>query len=156
MLYKRGLMTVRTWFTISAIALVALAVAVGIRFFAVPVAAPETTVRSGDIRLDGRTTKSCWPQRSGDLRCTSGDDQPDVTPIERKGTLRLFVRFVGQPEKGDGTITITDSDGDRVLRKSWDDAVKYDLDPGTYTLRTHAEYPPKAYVDSVFRLRVER
>ena len=144
-------MTVRTWITLSLLLLVAMTVAVFVRFLS-PVDAPPILARVGDARLEGVLDEACWPQRGGELRCTEGDDAPRAgTTLPGEGKLRLIVAYPAQPEEGRIEIT---RDDERVLRKDWDDEITYELDPGTYTMTADARYPEDAFARYRFAFRV--
>jgi hypothetical protein len=146
--------TVKAWFTISALVLVALAAAVVIRFLA-PVDPPPIFVRSGAVRLVGVLDEGCWPQRGSDLRCKEGpDERPQTGTLPAEGKLRVVVAYPAQPDDGSGTITITDSSGDEVLDEKWDESIDYELESGSYTMTADARYPAEAFVRYVFRFRV--
>ena len=146
-------MTVRTWFTISALVLVALAGAVVYQFLR-PLNPPEILVSVGDVRLDGRIVEACWPQRSGDLDCGSEDRTDQRRVVPGKGKFRLVVAYPAQPE--DGEITL--SRGRRTLkfRDRWDREIAYNLPPGDYSLDVRARYPEDAFLHYVFPLTVTR
>lgn len=146
-------MTVRAWFTISALVLVALAAAFVFRLFA-PNNPPGILVRSGDVRLQGRLDEACWPGRNGELNCERPEStalpSPEVVPA--KGTLRIVVAYPAQPDVGE--IRIDGPDPTRV--GDWRNHLRYDLEPGTYMLTAEARYPERAFVRYVFRFRVTR
>src|SRR5688572_13457634 len=146
-------MTVRTWFTISALVLVALAGAVVYQFLR-PLRPPEILVSVGDVRLDGRVERACWPQRNGELDCGSEDRSDDRRIIPNEGTFRFVVAFPAQPE--DGKITI--ARGRRTLEShdGWDRELDYDLEPGNYVLDVQAQYPEDAHLHYVFPFKVTR
>jgi hypothetical protein len=143
------LVTVRTWVTLSVLVLVALTVAVFARFLA-PVDAPPVLLRVGQTRIEGARDEANWPQRGGDLRYEEQDRESpaDVPTIPREGEFRIVVAFPAQPE--DGTIEIERNnergDEERVLREDWTDDLRYELEPGSYTLLAYAEYPDDAFV----------
>lgn len=146
-------MTVRAWFTISALVLAALATAFVFRLFA-PINAPGILVRSGDVRLHGKLDESCWPGRNRELRCEREDagSVPATEVVAAKGAFRIVVAYPAQPD--DGEIRI---DGpDPVHIDDWRNPLRYDLEPGTYTLSARANYPERAFVRYVFRFRVTR
>jgi hypothetical protein len=145
--------TVRAWFTISALVLAALAAAFVFRLFA-PINAPGMLVRSGDVRLQGRLEESCWPARDGELQCEEGRSasSPASETVPAKGTFRIVVAYPAQPE--DGEIRIDGPDPTRI--RDWRNPLRYDLEPGTYTLTAQAQYPERAFVRYVFRFRVTR
>jgi hypothetical protein len=146
-------MTVRAWFTISALVLLALSAAVIVRLLA-PVAAPEILARVGDTRLDGTRIASCWPQRGNDLRCEEGgDDDRELRTIPSSGRMRLIVTYPAQPEKGWVRI---DGENDDVAKRDWDDEFRYNLEPGEYQMVAHADYPQNARVRYRFAFRVTR
>jgi hypothetical protein len=144
-------MTVRTWITLSLFLLVAMTVAVFVRFLA-PVGAPPVLARVGEVRVEGALDEACWPQRGGELRCTEGDDGPraDAT-LPDEGKLRLIVAYPAQPEGGRIDIR---RDGESVLRTDWEDEIAYELEPGTYTMIADATYPQDAFVRYRFAFRI--
>ena len=138
-------MTVRAWFTISAIVLVTLTAAVIYRLFA-PVPTPEIVARADSVRLGGSRERACWPQRGGDLKC-EGPDRAGVTlqKLPRSGRLRFVVTYPVQPE--DGTIRVVSrSTGKTVLRSDWRRSLRYDLEPDTYFAVAEARYPRGAFL----------
>ncbi len=145
-------MTVRTWFTISALVVAALTGAFVYRLLQ-PLAFPEVILRSGDVRIEGDLAASCWPKRGPELRCTRKDAEPaSRSTIPSAGTFRFIVTFPAQPE--DGEIRI---DGPTRLKlDDWRQSLAYELAPGSYTLRARGEYPNDAYVSYLFRFRVTR
>lgn len=148
-------MTVRAWFTISAIVLVALTAAVVYRLLA-PVPAPEILVRAGDVKLEGHRQTACWPQRNGEVSCERGGNgaltKKNAIPAE--GTIRSVVGFPVQPENG--RLRITTRTGRAVVDEDWSRTYRYDLAPGTYALEVTAEYPNNAHVTYLFLLSVTR
>ena len=146
-------MTVRAWFTISAVLLVVLSLAVLYQFTR-PIAPPEILVTSGAVRLDGRTAEACWPQRDGKLDCSTADATDERMTVKAKGTFRLVVAYPAQPE--DGQIEIARGRRTLVSEDDWTRAVRYDLEPGDYTLSVQARYPADAFVHQVFPFRVTR
>lgn len=145
-------MTVRAWFTISALVLVALAIAFAFRVFG-PVSTPGILARSGDVRLEGTLVESCWPGRSGKIACTRGDGARGSAPtVASQGHFRVLVEYYQQPTRG--TIRI---DGpERIQVDDWRSPLSYDLEPGTYSLTTEARYPQNAFIRYVFRFKVTR
>ncbi len=149
-------MTVRAWFTISALVLVALAAAFGFRLFASN-PAPEIVVRAGDVRIEGKRVRACWPQRSGRVECSGAESSDDVRypAIASSGSLRILVAYPVQPT--DGSIRITDRDsGSTILQEEWTRSLHYDLDPARYVLRVSAPYPEGARVIYNFFFSVRR
>lgn len=146
-------MTVRAWFTISALVLVALAAAFAFRLFA-SIPPPEVIVRVGDERVQGALLAYCWPQRSG-VECDEREPQQrGAETIPASGRLR-FVVYPVPPEKG--RVTIRDADtGEAVLTRSWTERFSYDLEPGRYTIDARGEYPPDAYVRYIFTVITTR
>ena len=145
-------MSVRAWFTISALVLIVLAAAFVFRFFA-PVPAPEIVARVGGIRLTGQRVADCWPQRSGDLRCAKFKTKfAKAVRLRGKGTMHVVVAYPVQPPGG--TLTLTKRDGTVVLTMKWTEALPYDLAAGDYALRADAAYPKGAYVNYYFALTV--
>lgn len=142
-------MTVRAWFTISAVVLVLLGGAVAYRLLA-PVAAPEILARSGDVRLDGARVMSCWPARGGALRCRGSQDVPAAADVPPSGTLRFLVAYPVQPD----TWQITVARGRRTVMVEDEPRFRYDLDAGTYAVDVQARYPADAFVHYRFRFRV--
>jgi len=148
-------MTVRAWFTISAVAMAVLTAAFVYRFFFAPVSPPEVLVTAAEGRIEGTYAGSCWPQRGDELECEEAAD-PDAespTAIAPTGTLRVVVVFPQQPDRG--RLVITDaSTGGEVLSEAWTDRLTYDLAPGTYRLEADARYPSGAFVRYVFAVSV--
>ena len=145
-------MSVRAWFVISALVLVALAVAFVLRFFA-PVPAPEIVARAGAIRLAGHKTAECWPQRDGNLRCRNyKPDSDQRTRLRGSGTIHVAVAFPARPEGG--SLTLTAQDGTTVVTTTWKETLDYRAPPGSYHLRALATYPEGAKVDYVFPITV--
>ena len=143
-------MTVRAWFTISTLVLIALVAAIFVRLLA-PVGAPAVLARSGETRLSGARVKGCWPQRSGKLRCQGPDGSAKQVTIAGSGSFRIVVAYPAQPK--DGTISIKRG-GRQVLTKRWNDSVKYKLRPGSYLMYADARYPSGAYVKYRFAFRI--
>lgn len=147
-------MTVRTWITISVLALVGLTTATAYQFLR-PVQPPQVVVHAGNERINGAFAAACWPQRTGVLRCTREKNAtPRETTIPSKGTLRVVLASPAQPT--DGSIVIRDQHGETVLRTGWKRTVRYDLEPGTYTLTAQAGASDNAFVRYVFTLKVTR
>jgi hypothetical protein len=145
-------MSVRAWFTISAAALVVLAVAFVFRFFS-PVPAPEIVARVGSIRLTGQRVSDCWPQRNGKLHCTKhGTRWTNPTRLHGKGTIHIVVAYPVQPPGG--ALTLAKRDGTVVETKKWTDTLPYDLVPGEYFLRAAADYTRGSRVEFYFPLIV--
>lgn len=145
-------MTVRAWFTISALVVAALAIAFGFWLFA-PARVPSILARSGDVRLEGALVEACWPERGGELTCKeSADTDVRAAIVPAKGRFRIVVAFPTQPE--DGEIRI--SGPERVRVNDWRNPLPYDLEPGTYGLTTEARYRDGAYVRYAFRFTVTR
>jgi hypothetical protein len=146
-------MTVRAWFTISGLVLVALLAAVAFRFFMPAAVAPPAIIgHVGAVRLDGDRLYSCWPQRSERLKCRRERAAPRAETVPAAGTLRFVVAYPAQPVSWQVTVV---SDEDTVLFKNAG-TVKYKLDPGTYLVDTQARYDRGAVVHYWFRLRVTR
>lgn len=149
-------MTVRAWFTISALVLAALAAAFTLQLLrAVP--PPEVLVHVGEERLVSYDRDACWPQRNGKLRCTSEESvDPVRNTVDDNGSLRIVLASPAQPR--DGEIRITDSRDEEVVDSEWKRTLRYDLDPGEYTLTARAGQSGrgKAYVRYAFLLRVTR
>jgi hypothetical protein len=144
-------MTVRTWFTISALVLVALTVAIVFRLRQ-PAPQPEILARVGQARLEGRLVESCWPKSGGDIVCEDANEgRPPVRTVPSRGEIE-FTAYPVEPK--DGTVVIEDADGDVVLTEEWDDEIAYSLDEGTYDLTVDAIYGGDANVSYAFRLRV--
>ncbi len=144
-------MTVRAWFTISAIAVVALFAAAALKLTA-PTPPPSIVARVGSIRLDGFLTASCWPQSGGKSKCADGPDRATKTvTIPRRGTIRVVVAYPTQPKNG--SIDLFGSNRP-VFKKKWMRNVSYDLEPGRYYLQALALYSNSAKVQYRFRLRV--
>ncbi len=147
-------MTVRTWFTISALVLAALAAAFVFRLFAT-IPAPEIVVRVGDDRIEGSVAAYCWPQRTG-LKCD--DQDPHATRTHRipaSGSMRFIVTYPVQPDEG--RVTIRDAEtGESVLTRDWTGRLRYELPAGRYTIDARADYPDEAYVRYVFAVTTTR
>lgn len=146
-------MTVRTWFTISALVLVALAAAFAFRLFT-SIPPPEIIVRVGEARVQGSLRAYCWPQRSG-VKCDQQEPESRrAATIPSSGRMR-FVVYPVPPEKG--RVTIRDAEtGETVLTKLWTERFSYELEPGRYTIDARGEYPPEAYVRYLFSVITTR
>jgi hypothetical protein len=145
--------TVRTWITISVAVLVALSAAVVVQFLR-PVPPPAIVVRAGDTRLSGVLDRACWPQRSGELRCTDDDQRlAREQTIPDNGSLRIVFAYPADPKEGFVRID-TVSKGKTVLKTGWKRTVRYDLDPGRYVLTAQAGKTGESFVRYVFALRV--
>jgi hypothetical protein len=144
-------MTVRTWFTLSALAIVALFAASAYFFLFRTIPVPEIVAGVGDIRIEGAMRETCWPQR-GELECETGDEEVAEVEIPPSGEMRFVVLFPTQPD--DGTIRITDERGLSVLETEWTREVSYTLESGTYNLEVAASYPEEASLLYAFRLIV--
>ena len=145
-------MSVRAWFTISAVVLVVLSAAFVFRFFA-PVPAPAIVARVGSIRLAGERSSDCWPQRGGDLRCRKRT--PRWRPSSRlreKGTIHVLVAYPVQPRAG--SLQIVRRNGEAVASSGWTESLAYNLAPGEYALQAVAEYPKGARVGFYFPITV--
>jgi hypothetical protein len=144
-------MTVRAWFTISTVVLVALVAAVVLKLTA-PTPPPAIVARVGDTRLPGALYVSCWPQRSGNAKCQepTGSPKGDVT-IPRRGTLRVVVAYPVQPKRGNVRIY---TGGRTTLRSEWKRSITYELEPGRYQMLALALYPNASQVQYIFRFRV--
>lgn len=152
-------MTVRAWFTISAVALVALGIAFALRVFS-PLGAPELLVTvegtADSVRLPGVHEESCWVQRDDELRCVDPDPQlpGDPPSVPRTGRMRIVAAFPVQPDEG--TVRVVERSSGRVAFESeLDDRIDYELAPGRYVLRVEARYPDDAFVRYAYPLRVE-
>lgn len=147
-------MTVRAWFTISALVLVALFASVAYRFLR-PLDPPTLLASVPAARLEGDFRAACWPQRGGQLKCTS-NDQPASTlgpRIEPDGVMRLVAAFPTPPTGG--KIAIVDSAGKKVLsRTGWTDKLDYELASGRYKLQAEARYTKDAFVRYSFAFSV--
>src|SRR4051812_27322493 len=131
-------MTVRSWFTISTVVVVALFVAVALKLVA-PASPPAIVARDTDTHLPGSLQSACWPQNSGHNRCTHGGKPPkDSAILPRNDKIRVVVAYPIQPK--DGTIRIVRS-GRTVLRTKWSRYVSYELESGRYSLIADAKYP---------------
>lgn len=152
-------MTVRVWLTISAVALVALGIAFGLRVFS-PLEAPElvVTVEGTDesVRLPGTHEASCWVQRDGELRCVEPDrDLPDGSPaVPTSGRMRIVAAFPVQPDEGMVRI-VEGRGGATAFEAELDDRIEYELEAGRYVLHVEARYPDGAFVRYAFPLRAE-
>lgn len=148
-------MTVRAWFTITAIALALLSAAFVYRFFFQPVSPPQILVTTPDARLPGAYAGSCWPQRGDELRCEepADPDPGESATITGSGTMRVIAAFPVQPDRG--RLVIVDArSGREVLSERWTDRLAYDVPSGTYRLEAEARYPADAFVRYVFAFRV--
>jgi hypothetical protein len=146
--------TVRTWLTISALALLALGIAVAVRFTSQP-DPPPILARAGEVRLEGTMEAACWPDRGNEVRCREGSDEarPPARAIPPAGSIRLIVAFPVQPERGQIRIL---RDGDVVNEGGWTERVAYDLEPGRYELVAEARYEQSTYVRWRFPFAVAR
>lgn len=142
-------MTVRAWFTISAVVILLLAGAVTYRLLA-PVATPAILARSGDARLEGEHVHSCWPQRGGRLRCRRSTPTPNEVVIPASGTLGFVVAYPVQPDEWQ--ITIANEDRTVIFEES--DEVGYELQRGSYRIDAQARYSDDAFVQYLFSVRV--
>lgn len=146
-------MSVRAWFTISALALFFLAVAFAFQIYG-PVRPPAIVARAGTVRLEGTLVKACWPQRNGHAKCVA-TKRPRVIDrtVPGAGTLRIVVAYPFKPKSG--TIRITSRDGTTVVFSgALMQDVPYRLQPGAYTLEADAQYGEGTYVVYDFGLRV--
>ena len=149
-------MTVRAWFTISAVALAALAAAFAVQILR-PVPPPEILMRVGEQRLDGALQSACWPQRNGKLRCTEGTESSRPATIPDEGSFRLVLASPAQPR--DGWLRITDADGKTVLNEDeWERTTPYELERGRYTITAQAGRSGRGqgYVRYLFAVNVTR
>jgi hypothetical protein len=146
-------MTVRAWFTISGLVLVALVAAVVFKLFA-PVSPPKILGRVDGTRLEGQLENACWPQRSEKLTCTSRSAHPQAATIPRSGRFHVVVAFPAEPQRG--SILIGDELGRILESHPWGKDFAYKLDPGRYTMRAKASYPRGLYVTYAFAFRVTR
>jgi hypothetical protein len=146
-------MSVRAWFTISALALFFLAVAFAFQLYG-PVRPPAIVARAGTVRLEGTLAKACWPQRNGHAKCVSTKRARIIDrTVPAAGTLHVVVAYPFKPKTG--TVRITSRDGKTVVASSgWKEDVPYRLPPGTYTLETDAQYGGGTYVVYDFGLMV--
>jgi hypothetical protein len=120
-----------------------------------PVPPPAIVVRADDVRLSGVLERSCWPQRNGELRCTESErEDAPVQTIDDNGSFRIVLVYPAEPK--DGLVRVTDDEGDEVLESEWKRTLRYDLDPGTYTLIAQAGKTDESFVRYVFALRVTR
>lgn len=146
-------MTVRTWITISVVAMLALGIAAGVRFLSQP-GPPAILARAGAERLEGRLEAWCWPKRGGEVRCGREDDEaPRAERIPRTGSIRVIVAFPAQPAEG---ALVIERSGQVVERSGWTDELEYRLTPGRYRLVANARYGDGAYVRYSFPFRVAR
>jgi len=145
-------MTVRTWFTISIVVVIALFAAVALKLSA-PVNAPSIVARVGETRLAGHLVASCWPGGNGKIACKQGkgDGNGAVATIPPKGTLRVIVAYPLQPK--DGYLQFSRKTGP-LYRTPWRENTHYDLPPGRYTLNAVAQYPKGPHVEYSFDFRV--
>lgn len=171
-------MTVRAWFTISAVALVLLAAAF-VYWLRAPIPSPAILARVGSIRLDGQRIAACWPQRSGALRCEDPEPtRPKVTELRPRGTLSFTFAAPVRPDEGqvviarqpapngsvDAGACLTDTPSHEafgrmctvLFEREWKRTVRYDLDPGTYVMDVQAGASDGAHVRYSFRFKVTR
>jgi hypothetical protein len=141
--------TVRTWFTISAIVVIALFGAVALKLTA-PVDAPSIVARVGEIRLQGQRIAACWPDGKK-TKCTGRGAAPAPVTIPHHGTLRIVVAYPLQPKQG--TIEVRDG-SHAVFTHPWRENTTYDLPPGSYELLATARYKTNAHVEYRFALHV--
>lgn len=142
-------MTVRAWFTISAVVLVVLTGAVTYRLLA-PVSTPAILARAGDVRLEGEHVYSCWPQRGGRPKCERSKATPRAVVVPRSGKLRVVVAYPVQPDSWQ--LTIANSERTVIFTESHD--LDYELGPGSYRMDVQARYPDDAFVQYHFRFKV--
>jgi hypothetical protein len=145
-------MTVRAWFTISAVALGVLTVAFLI-WLTGPSRAPRLVASAGNVRLQGSPAGSCWPARSGKLSCSREPRRRGpATRIAPSGTIRVFADFPVQPE--DGSVRILRGDGSVASESKWTDRLPYSLEPGSYDLIAEGRWRRGAFVRYDFALAV--
>jgi hypothetical protein len=144
-------MTVRTWFTISALCVIALFGAVALKLTA-PVNAPTMLARVGEIRLQGMRVASCWPNGEK-TKCEGRGSSASAVTVPRRGTLRIVVAYPLQPTSRQGYIAIR-SGRNVVLRRDWHENTRYDLAPGTYEAVAYARYRSNAHIEYSFPFRV--
>ena len=142
----------RTWFTISAVLVLALIAAVALKL-SVPSGPPTIVARVGDIRLNGALQESCWTDGPGKKQCTTPETRPgEAVTIPGKGTLRIVVAYPSQPSKG----TIVVSQGSKVVfSNKWRQNTRYELRPGRYELVANAEYPRGVHIEYAFAFRAK-
>ena len=139
-------MTVRTWVTISVLAMTALAIAVVVRLMQ-PAPVPEILARVGEVRIEGTLVSSCWPQRGGETVCKDNEDADDPARATIPGEGRL--RFAAYPvEPKDAEIVFAGK------TYEWEDDINYELDPGRYAISVNADYGEGNRVRYAFSLRV--
>ncbi len=143
-------MTVRTWFTISAICVIALFASVLLKLTA-PVNAPSIVARVGEIRLHGDRESACWPNGKK-TKCVGRTSGAAVITVPGKSTMRVVVAYPLQPTAKQGTIEIRQGEN-VVLTRSWHENTSYDLAPGSYELVAKATYRPNAHVEYSFPFR---
>jgi hypothetical protein len=148
-------MTVRTWITISVLVLIALSAAF-VTQLTRTIEPPPIIVQTKGERLDGALDDACWPQRNGKLRCTTGDEHPVPQTIDGNGSFRIVLASPAQPQEG--SLRITDDDGDTIVKSGWKRTLRYDLEPGAYSFTAQAGESGRnnAFVRYVFALRVTR
>lgn len=147
-------MTVRTWFTISAIALIAMSLAAYFRL-TTPSPPPEILARSGDARLHGYLGSACWPRRGGKIACERHGTPKLVTAHVRTEATIQLAAFPVEPKSG--RIDVTDSSGATVFSKNgWTRTLRMDLKDGRYVLRVDARYTSRTYVSWLFPFSVTR
>ena len=144
-------MTVRTWFTLSAVVVIALFGAVALKLTA-PVNAPTIVARAGELRLHGRRISACWPNGRGKEKCTGAENTaPDVATLSRRGTLRVVVAYPLQPKQG----YIEVRSGDRVVfKRPWSENTDYNVPSGNYELVAYAKYAKSSHLEYAFGFRV--
>ncbi|HVL81689.1 MAG TPA: hypothetical protein VM840_08865 [Actinomycetota bacterium] len=147
-------MTVRAWFTISAVLLVALAGS-SLFWFLRPAEPPALSASVPEARLEGSLVRSCWPQRGGELRCESREaPSPAGAPvIARSGDIRVVALLPVQPERGTTRIVEARTRRTVAATRSWQERVPYELEAGTWVLEAEARFPDGAYVRYAFPFR---
>jgi hypothetical protein len=143
-------MTVRTWFTISVVCVIALFAAVALKLTA-PVNAPSILARVGEIRLSGQRNAACWPDGKK-TKCVGRTSAAAAVTVPAKGVLRVVVAYPLQPTPKQGSIEVRRGDN-VVIKRDWHENTSYDLAPGTYELVAYAAYRPNAHVRYTFRFR---
>jgi hypothetical protein len=145
--------TVRTWFTISALALIAMSLAAYYRL-TTPAPPPEIFARAGAARIVGARQAVCWPRRGGKIGCERRSAlEPRIVNISPDARIQLSA-FPVEPLQA--TIAIDSvKPGTNIRLNQWKRTLPR-LHPGGYRLRVHAVYTKRTFVDYVFALRVTR
>ena len=148
-------MTVRAWFTISALVLAALAAAFVFGLFASN-PTPELVAHPGGARLQGALVEACWPRRGGEIGCERGEARPGTSTVPPTGRFRFVVAYPAQPTSGririDG-MSAANKDSSREI-DDWRRSVTYELETGPYRLLVTADYGDGASISYAFAVNV--